>query len=1151
MKKNIGLRACFLLAITGLFILISIRNAGIETTAQSASDDAKFNAREEAHRANNRGVAQLEQFNPSEAVKEFRKALEIYPELKIGQVNLAIALLNTQEIDQAKAAAERALELAPDLLQTQYVVGLIARNQNRTDDAKAAFLRVLSSDPNDVGSNINLGQIYTQERKFGEAIVHFRKAFEAEPYNSTAIYNLATSLIRNEQRDEGQKLIERFQALRKSGAATSIGQNYLEQGRYAEALVSNGAEPELVDATDPNIVFQLSNVAPPGKKTGRPTVSRNAARSAANLFDYDNDDDLDVIELGGTSRVRLLRNDAGRYVDVSARSADLAKSDSKGVSGVVAGDFDNDYFEDILFFGRGRPALLKGNGKGAFSNVSSRLPSLSGRYSTGAFADVDHDGDLDIFLGSSEAVREMTSTGPNLRNKLIRNNGDGTFTDISAAAKIDSAGRAVAVIPTDFDNRRDMDLLVLNHGKKPNLFQNLRDGTFRDVAEEVGLGIEDKWLSAAAGDFNKDGFVDFFFGRESRQGIFAVSDGAGKFSIKDAPLGTEGAISAQFLDFDNDGLLDLIVSNAKGLKISRNLGKRWSTTDARVASRSGQNTTSVTAGEILSGDLDRDGDADLLLYGNDQPLQLLTSTGAENNRSTAITLKGRVSNRTGVGSKIDMRSGSLSQKLESYAASPMPAPSDIHFGLGRRSAPDAVRVIWPSGVIQAEIGLPRAGDLAAAGKAIPIEELDRKPSSCPYLYTWNGREFEFISDFLGGGEMGNWKEHGSYHFPDSDEYVRIASDKLKPKNGKYEIRVTNELEEVLFLDHLKLIAVEHPEGTEIYPNEGLGIPTSGKRLIYTTHRERPPRKAFDSDGRDVLSKVKDLDRLFYDAFKPTDIRGYSETHTLTLDLDVPMARDGRVLLLMTGWTDYAFSSDNLAASQSGRSLYFPKLQVKNRRGEWETVIDSIGISVGRPQTVVVDLGGKFLSDSREVRIVTNVRTYWDKISVSTSYQGAIAHRELVTDVAELRDRGFSEEISFSGMIVPKYQKALNDGRWKYFPGNFTRHGDVRPLLNSVDDVFVISKTGDELVLSFDALPEPPSGRKYTFLLFADGYSKEMDINSGSPDVVLPLPFKGMAKYPYGVEQNFPMTAEKQRLYDEFTTRTVTRPLSKIEALLIR
>ena len=1132
MRSKTGF-AIFLLAVLAAIYLLG--TFALRSGSAQSQSSPSFRAREDAYRSNNLGVAHLEQFDYGEAAKAFRKALEIDPTMKIARINLAIALLNLQEIGAARSAAEDdTLKIAPELPQTHYLLGLIARNENRTDDALAAFNRVLDTDPADVGTNFNIGQIYTEQRKYAEAIQAFRRAYDAEPYNSSAIYNLATALIRTEQREEGQRLIDQFQKLRQSGAATSIGQNYLEQGRYAEALVSTGAEPELVEPLTSPPVFDRINI----NSTGRAGNYVNATA----LFDYDRDNDLDIVAVV-EARFVLLRNDRGQFINVSGRSGELSASSGAGVTGIVAGDLDNDSNEDILFFGRGRPGLFRGDGKGGFSNVSGKLPPLVGTFSSGAFVDVDHDGDLDIFLGGSVTV------GRSVPNKLIRNNGDGSFSDISSAAKIGSGSSSVvSVIPTDFDNRRDVDLLVLISNQHPNLFQNLRDGTFRDVAESVGLVIEGEWISAAAGDFNKDSFVDFFFGRRGQAGVFAISTGKGRFTMQEAPPTTDNAFSAQFADFDNDGLLDLIAVTPRGVATLRNVGSRWEAVVSKITGAGSANSFAPTS-RMVSGDIDRDGDIDVIIAGNRGPLHFLRNTAPKTNRSTLIALKGRASNRVGIGSKIDVRAGSLSQKLETYSASPMPAPSEVQFGLGRREIPDAVRVIWPSGVIQAELSFSQ--NTGSAGRPLTIEELDRKPSSCPYLYTWNGKEFEFITDFLGGGEMGNWKEHGAYHFPDSDEFVRIPSDKLKPKDGKYEIRVTNELEEVLFLDHLKLIAVEHPAGTEVYPNEGLGIPTAGQRITYTTEGEHAPLSALDGEGRDVLKSVKDLDYRFYDSFKPLEIRGYAGTHRLTLNVDDRRGYNGRTLLLLTGWTDYAFSSDNLAASQSGKSLFFPKLQVKNRRGEWQTVIDSIGISVGRPQTVVVDLTGKFLTDSREVRIVTNVKTYWDKVAVDTSGQANLRMTELSPVRAELRERGFSDKGSYAGMIVPTYERVLNDARWKYFSGRFTRTGDVRPLLDRVDDVFVISKTGDEVVLNFDAPPTPPAGRTLTFFLFADGYSKEMDINSGSPDAVLPLPFKGMTKYPYGGTERFPMTAEKQQLYDEYTTRVVNRLFPRVEASLLR
>ena len=153
-------------------------------------------------------------------------------------------------------------------------------------------------------------------------------------------------------------------------------------------------------------------------------------------------------------------------------------------------------------------------------------------------------------------------------------------------------------------------------------------------------------------------------------------------------------------------------------------------------------------------------------------------------------------------------------------------------------------------------------------------------------------------------------------------------------------------------------------------------------------------------------------------------------------------------------------------------------------------------------------------------------------------------------VAQLRERGYSKEARFGGMIVPDYSQIVNDGRWKYFSGRFTKLGDVRALLDNIDDIFVISKTGDELTLRFKPPAPPKPGRKFTFLLFADGYSKEMDINSGSPEAVFPLPFKGMLTYPYDSNQAYPWSPDKQAIYDGYTTRLVNRRLPSLEASLL-
>ena len=171
----------------------------------------------------------------------------------------------------------------------------------------------------------------------------------------------------------------------------------------------------------------------------------------------------------------------------------------------------------------------------------------------------------------------------------------------------------------------------------------------------------------------------------------------------------------------------------------------------------------------------------------------------------------------------------------------------------------------------------------ASFMTLDVTELDRKPSSCPYLFTWNGERFEFITDFMGGGEMGHLEEPGRYNKPDPDEYVRIRGDQLKERDGRYELRVTNELEEAIFADRFQLIAVDHPQGVDVYPNEGLTDPPRPFKL-YVTRSARPPLTAMDDHGNDVLSRIARMDRQYPDDFRRDRIRGYAEEHTLTMKL---------------------------------------------------------------------------------------------------------------------------------------------------------------------------------------------------------------------------------------------------------------------------
>jgi hypothetical protein len=399
--------------------------------------------------------------------------------------------------------------------------------------------------------------------------------------------------------------------------------------------------------------------------------------------------------------------------------------------------------------------------------------------------------------------------------------------------------------------------------------------------------------------------------------------------------------------------------------------------------------------------------------------------------------------------------------------------------------------------------------------------------------------------------MGYLMGPGFWNTPDPLEYVRLTDAQLRPRDGRFELRVTNELEEALFLDRLALQVFAHPADVEVHPHEGMTAPPKPSR-VFAVRDPRPPVAAVDDQGRDVLDTVLAMDRRHPDTFTRERIRGYARPHALTLDLG-PVPE--RAALLLTGWTDYAFSSDNVAAHQASLALHPPALEVEDAGGAWVTAVEQVGIPVGRPQTVVVDLTGIWKGPSRRVRIVTSMRVLWDRIRVGGLAGEPAPLVTLDAAGAVLRERGFSAEVTPDGRepYGYDYARVSRVSPWKAIPGRYTREGDVRELLARADDAFVTSRPGDEIAPSFDAsaLPALPAGWTRTFLLWSDGFSKEMDINSATPDALGPYPFHGMTRYPYVAPERFPMTERIARLREQYDTRVVAAPLASLDSELAR
>ena len=481
--------------------------------------------------------------------------------------------------------------------------------------------------------------------------------------------------------------------------------------------------------------------------------------NGAAFFDYDDDGLLDVLivngstlehmKTGGDQMLALYRNNGdGTFSDVTAK-AGLTK---KGWGmGVCIGDIDNDGFEDIFITAFGPNMLFRNKGDGTFTDITAQAGITGSHWSTGcSFGDYDRDGYVDLYVANYIAFDQKTvpKRGSNPFCKymgidvmcgprglpaepdiLYRNNGDGTFTDVTQHAGIQDLGYpGFTVVFTDFDNDGWPDIFVANDSARNFLFHNNHDGTFSEVALFSGValngeGREQSNMGVAVGDYNNDGYLDFYVTVFSHDtGTLFRNNGDGTFTDATASAGFGQSSmpylgwGTAFVDLDNDGFLDLFVANGhvypeidrfalgstyyERKQLYQNLGN--GTFREVTAAVGGGLLIEKSSRGVAYGDYNNDGYLDLLIINlNDRPT-LLRNDGEKRNHWLTLKLIGTKSNRDAVGARATIEVGGRKQVAEVQSGGSYLSNNDsrLHFGLGRDTRVYHLEVRWPSGLIE-------------------------------------------------------------------------------------------------------------------------------------------------------------------------------------------------------------------------------------------------------------------------------------------------------------------------------------------------------------------------------------------------------------------------------------------------------------------
>jgi hypothetical protein len=642
-------------------------------------------------------------------------------------------------------------------------------------------------------------------------------------------------------------------------------------------------------------------------------------------------------------------------------------------------------------------------------------------------------------------------------------------------------------------------------------------------------------------DFNHDGWMDVVFTQTGAPGLILWrNDGGKRFDQVDLPhTNWVCAWGVAALDYDNDGWIDLAAvgetKDGKGeIRLFRNLGADgFKDVTADVGLDKVQLKYPRT---LITGDYDGDGATDLLITQTHGPAVLLHNQGGNQNHWLRLALKGLNDNRSAIGTKVEVFAGANRQKWEIYGSSGYLGQNstEIIVGLGQAKEADVVRMLWPTGVLQDEIEI-------AGNKQQDFIEIDRRGSSCPTLFAWNGKHYELIADVIGAGVVGHWVAPGERNVPRPVEYVKVDRNAIQFKDGKLSFRIMEPMEEVVYLDQLGLLAVDHPRNVNVFPNEYFAAnPPYPEFKVVESRNAKLPAGAWDEHGHDLMPDLRA--HHYFGDFELLPFKGFAKPHTVELDLGEPYL-GGPLRLLMHGEIEYFTATGMYAASQAGIEATSPYVEAQDKAGKWHRVIDDLGFPAGLPRTMTADLTGKLPAGTQRIRIWTNLQIYWDSIRVDRTRQTQHARMTPVPlQSADLHFHGYPRQIEDQppGNVKYVYEQVSRTGPYARQAGTYTRYGDVRSLLTETDDRFVVFGSGEEIALEFDParLPALPAGWTRDYFFVTHGYEKDMDFYAAHGDTVEPLPFGNMGTYPYP-GKSYPLDDAHLNYLLEYNTRHVS------------
>jgi len=1068
--------------------------------------------------------------------------------------------LSEEKLDAARPYVEKASKLAPDDPATLWARFRMARIEFENEQALAILEPLVRQYPDDF--KIQLAYTLVLDDLDGpmteaQAEERYRELMEvpdevAESYIRVVLERMRMLLLSAGNRDEAMEIVARVQEL----AARDIkspGEPAHQSGTLGEVLPHTRRDASIRTPEGHATSVRAREIDPEARgftygRTARGRTKLDVGERFGNreeLFTHE-PSPLRIAAFGPGGLTLYGQDATGSWNGKSLSDASITDAlafDRKDAgaqpSDTKASEDPGDQDLDLIVAVPGQGTLLFENVELARDAADLKtyplFPQTSAEQGGLVPLDFDHDGDVDLALCTGGEARLYRNDGldVDLKDDTGTPTGEiGPITDVTAQTTLPRAPKVM--IAEDLDRDSDIDFVNLEEDAITFL-SSLRAGRFTDATDELPAFAPDPAFIVAA-DFDGDSWVDIgHFGPEGLR-IYTRTETGGwkseelRYPIEHMPTG-QPIVCDWDLDGTNDLLWPTATHPAAGI-LAPGYGA------GGVAQVFGEAFDAPRGGraQLAALDLDGDGDHDLLRAGEEGGLWEYLFDGHP--RGALVELMGHKDSAHAIGAIVELRQGLLYRRLMWRGQSELMAVNG--------EMPELIRIRWPNGVVQNAFDAPLEPLLFWQRRGLQ--------GSCPFLYTWNGQTYEFISDVIGITPLGLPMAPGQLVPPDHDEYVLVHGDKLVPRNGHYELQFTEELREVTYLDRIRLDVVDHPAEVEVFPEERFSFPPFPEPHTHTMRAPLTPTKATGSDRRDWTEELGKDDGRFARPFVThgDQFRGLAEPYFLELEFDPARVKSAEKLrLAMNGWLVWTDASVNVASARHPEKAFVPPiLQVPDGEGGWRDAGPPLGFPAGKLKTMVIDVGDRILREDPRIRIVSTLVLYWDSIRLAVDGDDApLVVTPIEATSAELWERGFSQPVAFEVEGVPMadlewfdWEQVAAAPRWNQHPGFYTRFGDVLPLLGEVDDRFVILGAGDALTVRFDAAKAPPlrKGWKRSFLVFFDGWAKDRDHNTEEALFVKPYPFHGMSGYPYGPDESFPDTEEHRRWEREWNTRPEKR-----------